>query len=199
MSSCDRPRPGLPRVSPRPHTEALGTRLVSELTKKANFWLEQPIIQTTQPEKQVQPEDSVSSVGSHRSSRARSKTSSLRSSSSAKAKAVAEQAALEAKASTLQKLHELQFEELKIQQRKSEVELQAEIAAAEAKRKIYKQTEMEETCGYHSHQYVIDENKSLPIPPQSTIHHLTTWIMTKQSSSKNSISSRGKTLLVSHQ
>lgn len=31
--------------------------LVSELTKKANFWLEQPIIQTTQPEKQVQPED----------------------------------------------------------------------------------------------------------------------------------------------
>jgi hypothetical protein len=23
----DRPRPGLPRVSPRPHTEALGTRL----------------------------------------------------------------------------------------------------------------------------------------------------------------------------
>ena len=30
QSECkiDRPRPGLPRVSPRPHTEALGTRLV---------------------------------------------------------------------------------------------------------------------------------------------------------------------------
>ncbi|CAB4036271.1 Hypothetical predicted protein [Paramuricea clavata] len=28
---------------------------------------------------------------------------------------------------------------------------------------------MEETCGYHSHQYVIDENKPLPIRPQSTI------------------------------
>ena len=29
QSGCkiDRPRPGLPRVSPRPHTEALGTRL----------------------------------------------------------------------------------------------------------------------------------------------------------------------------
>jgi hypothetical protein len=29
QSECktDRPRPGLPRVSPRPHTEALGTRL----------------------------------------------------------------------------------------------------------------------------------------------------------------------------
>ena len=29
VSSRDRPRPGLPRVSPRPHTEALGTRLLS--------------------------------------------------------------------------------------------------------------------------------------------------------------------------
>jgi hypothetical protein len=31
QSECkiDRPRPGLPRVSPRPHTEALGTRLVN--------------------------------------------------------------------------------------------------------------------------------------------------------------------------
>ena len=33
QSECkiDRPRPGLPRVSPRPHTEALGTRLNSWL------------------------------------------------------------------------------------------------------------------------------------------------------------------------
>ena len=31
QSECkfDRPRPGLPRASPRPHTEALGTRLIS--------------------------------------------------------------------------------------------------------------------------------------------------------------------------
>jgi hypothetical protein len=33
QSECkiDRPRPGLPRVSPRPHTEALGTRLLSAM------------------------------------------------------------------------------------------------------------------------------------------------------------------------
>jgi hypothetical protein len=33
QSECkiDRPRPGLPRVSPRPHTEALGTRLGQSL------------------------------------------------------------------------------------------------------------------------------------------------------------------------
>jgi hypothetical protein len=35
QSECkiDRPRPGLPRVSPRPHTEALGTRLSRHLFK----------------------------------------------------------------------------------------------------------------------------------------------------------------------
>ena len=34
QSECkiDRPRPGLPRVSPRPHTEALGTRLGKSTT-----------------------------------------------------------------------------------------------------------------------------------------------------------------------
>ena len=34
QSECkiDRPRPGLPRVSPRPHTEALGTRLSKVIT-----------------------------------------------------------------------------------------------------------------------------------------------------------------------
>ena len=34
QSECkiDRPRPGLPRLSPRPHTEALGTRLSKKYT-----------------------------------------------------------------------------------------------------------------------------------------------------------------------
>jgi hypothetical protein len=36
QSECkiDRPKPGLPRLSPRPHTEALGTRLQQSLTPK---------------------------------------------------------------------------------------------------------------------------------------------------------------------
>ena len=39
QSECkiDRPRPGLPRVSPRPHTEALGTRLARPLREEAKF------------------------------------------------------------------------------------------------------------------------------------------------------------------
>ena len=65
----------------------------------------------------------------------------MRSSSSAKARAAAKKAALEAKEHALQRLHELQIEELKIQQIKSQVELQAEIAAAKAEKKSYEQSE----------------------------------------------------------
>jgi hypothetical protein len=43
LSSRDRPRPGLPRVSPRPHTEALGTRLHSSLPpRRQQFWKVSP-------------------------------------------------------------------------------------------------------------------------------------------------------------
>ena len=39
QSECkiDRPRPGLPRVSPRPHTEALGTRLHTCMVQTVSF------------------------------------------------------------------------------------------------------------------------------------------------------------------
>ena len=68
----------------------------------------------------------------------------MRSSASAKARAAARKTALEAKAASLQKLHELQFEELKLQQRKAEIELRAEIAVAEAERKVYEESEVED-------------------------------------------------------
>ena len=68
----------------------------------------------------------------------------MRSSVSAKAKAAAKKAALGAKAASLQRLHELQFEELKLQQRKAEIEIRAEIAVAEGERKVYEESEVEE-------------------------------------------------------
>ena len=45
QSECkiDRPRPGLPRLSPRPHTEALGTRLrilYILVPARRTFWYE---------------------------------------------------------------------------------------------------------------------------------------------------------------
>ena len=124
--------------------------LVLEHKAKINSWLQQPSSEITQAvtqESQIRPEDSISTAGSRKTSRSRafSVTSSMRSSSSAKAKAAAKQAALEAKANALQKLHELQVEELKIRQMTSQVELQTEIAAAEAEKKSYEQSEKEET------------------------------------------------------
>ena len=100
--------------------------LVTEHKAKINSWLQQPPSQLGQESlSQVLPEDSVSTAesGKTSSSRVRSTTSSMRSSSSAKARAAAKKAALEAKAHALQRLHELQIEELKIQQMKSQVEL----------------------------------------------------------------------------
>ena len=44
QSECkiDRPRPGLPRVSPRPHTEALGTRLRLRQTANGKLLINHP-------------------------------------------------------------------------------------------------------------------------------------------------------------
>ncbi len=97
---------------------------------KVNLWLSEQ--NKNKLVDDVQPDDSISNVSSSRSKK--SKVSSVRSSASAKARAAARKAALEAKAASLQKLHELQFEELKLQQRKAEIELRAEIAVAEAER-----------------------------------------------------------------
>ena len=86
----------------------------------------------------------ISNVGSHISSRSNSLCSSTRSTSSAKAKAAAKKAALEAQAETLRRLHQLEIEELVLQQRKQELQLSGEIAAANAEQSVYEQAEAEE-------------------------------------------------------
>ena len=70
----------------------------------------------------------------------------------------------EAKAATLQKLHELQIEELRLQQRKAELELQGEIAKAEAERQIYEQAEDEEKSEEYHHL----DDKDIHAREQST-------------------------------
>ena len=99
----------------------------------------------------IQPEDSISNVGSRVSSRASSRRSSLRSTTSSRAKVAARKAALEVQAATLGRLHELEIEELKLQQRKKELHLRGEIAAAEAEREVYEQVEAEELSGFQCH------------------------------------------------
>ena len=93
----------------------------------------------------VAPEDSVSNAGSRDSFHTRSVIGSCTSSTaSARARSAAKKAALEAKAATLQKLHDLEIEELRIKQRKAELQLEADIAEAEAERRVFEEAEAEE-------------------------------------------------------
>ena len=62
---------------------------------------------------------------------------SVRSTASSKARALAEKAVLEAKAATLRQIHDSQLQELKLQQRKAELELQGEIAKVDAETRVY--------------------------------------------------------------
>jgi hypothetical protein len=73
-------------------------------------------------------QDNISSVSKH------SKTSSI---NSAKAKLAAKRASLLAEASTLQKRQELEFQELRLQQQKRELDVHVELVKAEAEEKAY--------------------------------------------------------------
>ena len=122
--------------------------LASELEREISSWITQPDAQRllTAQSTYVAPEDSVSNAGSRNSFHTRSAIGSCTSSTaSARARSAAKKAALEAKAATLQKLHDLEIEELRIKQRKAEVQLQADIAEAEAERRVFEEAEAEET------------------------------------------------------
>ena len=112
--------------------------IVSEQEQEITSRLNKPALQTSVTPINVRPHDPVSTVGSRGSFYTRSFASS---SSSAKVKAAAKKAALVARAASLKNLHELQIEEMRLQQRKAQIELDAEIAEAEAERKAYQENE----------------------------------------------------------
>ena len=113
--------------------------IVSELEQEITSRLNKPALQTSVTPINVRPHDPVSTVGSRVSFHTRSFASS---SASAKVKAAAKKAALEARAAALKNLHELQIEEMRLQQRKAQIELETEIAEAEAERKAYEENEV---------------------------------------------------------
>ena len=114
--------------------------IVSQLEQEITPMLNKlkPALQTSVTPINVWLHDPVSTVGSRVSFHTRSFASS---SASAKVKAAAKKAALEARAAALKNLHELQIEEMRLQQRKAQMELDAEIAEAEAERKAYQENE----------------------------------------------------------
>ena len=121
--------------------------LANELETEINGWLTHPEARKPLADRSahVSPDDSASNVENRALYTRSAVASSVRSTASSKARALARKAALEARAANLTSLHELQVEELKLQQRKAQLELQAEIAEAEAERKVYEEVEAEET------------------------------------------------------
>ena len=59
-------------------------------------------------------------------------------------RSASKKAVLEGKVTTLQKLHELQIEQLRPKQRKAELQLQANIAVTETKRQNHEEAEAQE-------------------------------------------------------
>lgn len=103
---------------------------------------------------QVRPDDSVSNVGT-RSLMSRASCSSCMSqtsrtsSASARAMAAARKAMLEAEATTLKRLHQIEEEGLKLRQRKTTLKLKNEMAKADVEEFFYAQAEEREiTTGY---------------------------------------------------
>jgi len=96
----------------------------------------------------VTPVDSISNVGSRAGSRLsrRSKGSIASSVSSARAKAAAKRAALEAEAANLENFQAIEKEELCLQQRRQALQLNTDIAKAQAEELAYTQAEAEASC-----------------------------------------------------
>ena len=102
---------------------------------KAN--LPETLVLGTREVTDVRPEDSVSNIGS----RAGSRVSHASSISAARAKAAAKRAALEAEATNLESLEEIQREELRLQMKKRQLQLKTELAKAQAEELAYIEAE----------------------------------------------------------
>ena len=111
-------------------------KMVSEIDEEINAWLQGNEASNLDMRASIRPEDSVSNAGSQRSTQ--SSIKSLRSTlSAAKAKATAKMAMLQAEAKGMEKLYQLQQEELKLQQSKKLLILETEMAKAKAEERAY--------------------------------------------------------------
>jgi len=121
--------------------------LANELQTEINAWLTHPGAQKLLANQSayVNPDDSASQVESRILYTSSAVAPSVRSTASSKAWALAKKAALEAKEATLKQIHDIQLQELKLQQRKAELELKGEIAEVDAEMRVYEHVKAEFT------------------------------------------------------
>lgn len=112
---------------------------VKQLQENIDLWLAGVEASRLAKSFDVNPEDSVSNIGSRSvtSHTSRSSRMSRSSSASARARAAARKAILEAEVATLKRLHQIEEEELKLRQRKNQLKLETEMAKAGAEELAY--------------------------------------------------------------
>ena len=89
---------------------------------------------------EINPEDSFSNA-SLRTITSRSSRTSHNSSASSRARAAAKRVILKAAVATLKRLHEIEEEEMKLRQRKTQLKLETEIAKAEIEELVYERAD----------------------------------------------------------
>ena len=99
--------------------------LANKLEMEVNTWLAHPGAQKLLADHSayVNPDDSASNVESRVFYTRSAVAPPVRSTTSSKARELAKKAVLGAKAATLRQIHDIQLQELKLQQRKAELEL----------------------------------------------------------------------------
>ena len=138
---------------------------VKQLQENIDLWLAGVEASRLAKSFDVNPEDSVSNIGSRSvtSHTSRSSRMSRSSSASARARAAARKAILEAEVATLKRLHQIEEEELKLRQRKNQLKLETEMAKAEAEEIAYAQAEREMAASLLPGDK--QDKKGLHVPP----------------------------------
>ena len=127
---------------------------VEQLQENVDVWLAGVEASRLIRSFEINPEDSISNASlrtvTSRSSRSsqssRSSRTSHNSSASARARAAAKRAILKAEVATLKRLHEIEEEEMKLRQRKTQLKLETEMAKAEIEELVYEHAESETTA-----------------------------------------------------
>ena len=124
---------------------------VEQLQENVHIWLAGVEASRLLRSCETTPEDSISNASlrtvtsrsSHSSHSSRSSRTSHNSSASARARAAAKRAILKAEVATLKRLHEIEEEEMKLRQRKTQLKLETEMAKAEIEELVYEHADRE--------------------------------------------------------
>ncbi|XP_032416528.1 uncharacterized protein LOC116718567 isoform X3 [Xiphophorus hellerii] len=148
-----------------------------EFTELVRGWLcerEKPFVQPSADDydqgkndvdNAINPEDSASNVRSVKS-KSGSQVSRVSSTSSARIKAEAERAALLERAAGLKKKHQLEAQEEKLKQEKEQLELETELAAANAKLRVLEiNSQCGSKCSDGMNSYIEKRNSNLALDP----------------------------------